>query len=215
MAIEAVIFDYGGVFITSPVVGFARFERENGLPEKFIGGVIKNNLNEGAFAKFERSEIDFARFDIEFAKETRDAGFEISGKTFLSLLHGSQFHENMVAAFEACKAAGLKTGCITNNLPLDALDWGVEKDTARHQQIFASFDYVIESAKAGVRKPEPVIYEMICDALSVQPEFCVFLDDLGVNLKPAKAMGMKTIKVPLDDVQPAIDELVALTNIKV
>ena len=57
------------------------------------------------------------------------------------------------------------------------------------------FDVVLESSKIGVRKPEPRIYELACEALEVEPADCVFLDDLGINLKPARAMGMTTIKV--------------------
>jgi putative hydrolase of the HAD superfamily len=107
------------------------------------------------------------------------------------------------------KAAGYKTGCITNNLPkIDSkgmLAPGESRDVV--EQIHANFDHIIESSKAGVRKPEPRIYEMMCEALCVEPEVCIFLDDLGVNLKPARAMGMTTIKVPIGDVGPAVEEL--------
>ena len=71
--------------------------------------------------------------------------------------------------------------------------------------VMVMFDHVVESSKVGCRKPEPRFYEIACDLLGVEPSECVFLDDLGVNLKPAKAMGMTTIKVGA--AEPAIAEL--------
>lgn len=210
---EAVIFDFGGVFTTSPVQNFAVFERENKLPERFIGGVIKTNINDNAWAKFERAEIDLDMFDHNFADETREAGFEIRGKTLIGLL-SLTFNHNMIDALARVKSRGLKTGCITNNLPKVGSDEMLAKEENREvlELIHKNFDHMIESAKAGVRKPEPRIYEMMCEALSVAPENCIFLDDLGVNLKPARAMGMTTIKVPFGDVSPAVAELDALLS---
>lgn len=213
MTIKAVIFDYGGVFTNSPLLAFAKYEREHGLPEKFIGGVIKDNMHDNAWAKLERSEISSDEFDNLFKTESREAGHEMSGATLLGLLNLITFHENMITALERLQSAGFRTGCITNNMPVGTGGWDVaEADKGRAGDILKSFDYVIESAKAGVRKPEPQIYEMMCEALDVGPNECIFLDDLGVNLKPAKAMGMVTIKVPLLDVSPAIAELAIVTN---
>lgn len=214
MTIKAVIFDYGGVFTNSPLLAFAQYERTHGLPEKFIGGVIKTNMHDNAWAKLERSEISADEFDKMFAQESKAAGHEMSGATLLDLLSLMTFHENMITALERLQSAGFKTGCITNNMPVGTGGWDVaEADKGRAGDILKSFDHVIESAKAGVRKPEPRIYEMMCDTLDVAPNECVFLDDLGVNLKPAKAMGMITIKVPLMDVSPAIDDLARVAKI--
>jgi putative hydrolase of the HAD superfamily len=205
---EAVIFDFGGVFTTSPVQNFAVFEREHGLPERFIGSVIKTNMHDNAWARFERSEITHEDFDAAFAEESKAAGFEIRGKTLVDLLR-LHFNHEMIDALERIKSAGYKTGCITNNLPkIDSKGMlAPEESRETVERIHAHFDHIIESSKAGVRKPEPRIYEMMCEALCVTPETCIFLDDLGVNLKPARAMGMTTIKVPFDDVTPSIDEL--------
>ena len=206
--LKAVIFDFGGVFTTSPVENFARYEQANGLPTRFLGGVIKNNHHTNAWAQFERSEIDLDAFDVAFAEETRAAGHEVSGRTLVGLL-SLTFHREMIDALIGVKAAGFKTGCITNNLPdFDSaamLDASEQKEEVA--RIFSHFDAVIESSKAGVRKPEPRIYEMMCAALDVPPHACVFIDDLGINLKPAKAMGMHTIKAPFGDVRPAIAAL--------
>jgi putative hydrolase of the HAD superfamily len=211
--LRAVIFDFGGVFTTSPVENFAVFERANGLRARFLGEVIKKNHHANAFARFERGEIDLDAFDRDFAAETKEAGFEVRGRTLVSLLEVT-LRPEMARAFERVKAAGFKTGCITNNMPANsgagAVSGPHQKEVAR---LFSLFDHVIESSKAGVRKPEPRIYEMMCDALGVAPAECVFIDDLGVNLKPAAAMGMRTIKAPFGDVRPAIMQLSALVGV--
>ncbi len=211
---KAVIFDFGGVFTTSPVENFAVYERQRGLPERFIGGVIKSRLHDGAFARFERAEIDVDAFDALFADETRAAGFEIRGRELAALLDVTLKPE-MIAALQAVKRAGLGTGCITNNFPSMESDGSPRKAerSAALAAIFKDFDHIIESSKAGVRKPEPRIYEMMLEALALPATACIFLDDLGVNLKPAQAMGMKTIKVPFGDVMPAIEELAGFVGV--
>lgn len=211
---DAVIFDFGGVFTTSPVENFAVFEKRRGLPDRFIGGVIKSRSHDGAFARFERGEIGVGDFSALFAEETRAAGHEIDGDEFLGLLAVTPKPE-MVAALKRVKAAGLKTGCITNNFPkaeTSATDFASSPDPL-FAEAFINFDRILESSRVGVRKPEPEIYEMMCEALGVAASRCVFLDDLGVNLKPARAMGMRTIKVPFGDVRPAIAELSILLGL--
>lgn len=211
---SAVIFDFGGVFTTSPVENFAHYERAHNLPEKFIGSVIKTNHHENAWAIFERAEISADTFNDLFAEETRKAGHEISGDTIVGLLT-LQIREEMVEAFQQICVAGFKTGCITNNLlKFDSAAMvadSVHAETA--QNVLEKFDHVIESSKAGVRKPEPRIYEMMCTALSVSPTQCIFIDDLGINLKPAKAMGMATVKAPYGDIRPAIGEIFGLLKL--
>lgn len=212
--VRAVIFDFGGVFTSSPVSNFADYENANNLPHRFIGHVIASKENQGAFSRFERAEITVEEFDQLFAAETREAGHEITGRMLIDMMQMT-FRPDMIAALDAVNAAGLKTGCITNNMPKGAAtDWArSEADRKMVSDIMGKFAHVIESAEAGVRKPEPRIYEMMCEALNVTPEESVFLDDLGVNLKPAQAMGMTTIKVPLDDYHAAIRELMAITGL--
>jgi len=211
--IRAVIFDFGGVFTTSPIENFAVFERANGLPERFLGEVIRKDHMTNAFARFERAEIDIDAFDSAFAEETQAAGFEVRGRTLVGLLE-VQLKPEMARALERVIAGGYKTGCITNNMPANA-GTGMVAGPARNEvsRLFSLFDHVIQSSAAGVRKPEPRIYEMMCEALDVAPGDCVFLDDLGINLKPAQAMGMRTIKVPFGDVKPAIAELSAVLDL--
>ncbi|MFV0475330.1 MAG: HAD-IA family hydrolase [Pikeienuella sp.] len=212
--LRAVIFDFGGVFTESPVSGFARYEREHGLPERFIGGVIKARLNDGAFSRFERAEIALEEFDSAFAEETRAAGHEVRGRTLLSLMK-LEFRPDMIRALDLIRAGGFLTGCITKNKPdSGAKEWARGPEGQRlAAEVMAKFDHVIESARAGIRKPEPRIYEMMCEALGLTPRECAFVDDLGVNLKPAAAMGMKVVRVPFDDYRPALAELSTLTGI--
>lgn len=193
--VEAVIWDFGGVFTTSPFDAFNRYERERGLPVDVIRRINSINPDTNAWARIERSEVDAATFDQIFLEEAKALGYDIRGADVLALLSGD-LRPAVVAAFFACKAR-FKVGCITNNAPTGK-GAGMSSDSEKAKQIaevFAQFDHVIESSKAGVRKPDPRIYAMMCDALGVKPQACVYLDDLGINLKPAREMGMHTIKV--------------------
>ena len=204
--IEAVIFDFGGVITASPFEAFARFERERGLPADIIRRTNAVNHHENAWAQFERAELDIEAFDALFAAESLALGAEVRGKEVLPLLSGD-LRPEMV---EALKRVGenCKTGCITNNLPANAIG-SASGRSLYVAEVMALFDHIIESAKIGLRKPDPRIYQMMIEALGVDPRTCVYLDDLGVNLKPAREMGMTTIKV-LNAAQ-AITELEAAT----
>ncbi len=211
MAIEAVIWDFGGVFTTSPFEAFRRFEAERGLPRDFIRQVNAADPDANAWARFERSEIDAAAFDALFLEEATRLGHAVRGAEVLPLLSGD-VRPRVVAALKACKAR-FKVGCITNNVVTGhgtGMAGSAEKATAL-AEIFAQFDAVLESSKAGVRKPDPRIYQMMCERLTVAPERCVYLDDLGVNCKPAAALGMTAIKVATED--QALEELAAATGL--
>ena len=196
MAIEAVIWDFGGVFTTSPFEAFNRYEAENGLPADLIRRVNATNPDTNAWALFERNEIDAARFDALFLEESMALGHPVRGADVLPLISGA-LRPRMVEALKACKAAGYKVGCITNNVVSEHSPGQAEGQRAAGAmaQVMPLFDAIIESSKAGVRKPDPRIYLMMCDLLAVQPEACVYLDDLGVNCKPAAGLGMQAIKV--------------------
>jgi len=206
--VEAVIWDFGGVLTTSPFEAFARFEKERGLPADIIRRTNAANHFENAWAKFERAEVDLATFDTLFAAESLALGAEVRGRDVVPLLSGDPRPE-MVEALRRVKQQ-FKTGCITNNLPANAI--GSSGGRALYiAETMALFDHVIESAKIGLRKPDPRIYRMMTDALGVDPNNCVYLDDLGVNLKPAREMGMTTIKVI--DAPQAIRDLEAATGL--
>ena len=209
--IEAVIWDFGGVFTASPFEAFERYEREKGIPVGVIRKINSTNHENNAWAMFERSDIDFAGFDAAYAAEALALGFQIPGRDVVALLAG-EFRPEMIEALRRITTR-FKTGCITNNMPADAAGGG----TAAHRSIYAReimemFDVVIESSKIGIRKPDPRIYQMMCEKLGVQPDACVYLDDLGGNLKPARAMGMTTIKVVSGP--QAITELETATGMK-
>lgn len=188
--VHAVIWDFGGVISSSPFEAFARYEAGRGLPANFLRTVNATNPQDNAWAKLERSEFGVDAFDEAFAAESRALGHEVRGADVLPLLAG-EIRPEMVEALRRI-GARMKTGCITNNFtsmsasPMGGLYKG---------EIMRLFHHVIESAKAGVRKPDPRIYTMMTDALGVAPAHCVYLDDLGINLKPARDLGMRTIKV--------------------
>ncbi len=195
MAIEAVIWDFGGVFTTSPFEAFNRYEAANNIPKDLIRTVNATNPLENAWALFERGKIDRGGFDVKFLEESTSLGHPIRGAHVLPLLSGD-VRPRMVEALKLCKQH-FKVGCITNNMAQGtgpAMS-ATSEGASRTGGIMALFDAIIESSKAGVRKPDPKIYLMMCDLLAVDPKVCVYLDDLGVNCKPAAELGMKAIKV--------------------
>ena len=218
MTIEAVIWDFGGVLTDSPFVAFNRFEAERGLPRDFLRSVNARNHLDNAWARFERSEIGLDAFDAAFREESAALGHPVDGKDVISLL-ARGLRPEMVTALKACKAR-LRVGCITNNVAAGegpTMVLGEDGDGAALAEavagVFALFDHVIESSKAGLRKPDPRIYRLACDALGVLPENAVYLDDLGINLKPARELGMTTIKVT--DPDKALAELEAAVGFPV
>ena len=210
--IEAILWDFGGVFTTSPFEAFARFETARGLPKDFIRTINSTNPNANAWARFESSVIDANGFDHEFRQEAEALGHSVRGKDVLELLSG-EFRPRMIAALAECKKH-YKVGCITNNMKKagDGPAMATSDDRAEQAaKVMAMFDVIVESSVEGVRKPQPRIYEIACERLGVVPERAVFLDDLGINLKPARAMGMTTIKVVAEE--QAIGELAAATGL--
>lgn len=211
--IEAVIWDFGGVLTSSPFEAFARYEEARGLPKDFIRSINATNPDTNAWALFERSQVTLDEFDELFAQEALAKGHEVRGRAVVELLSGD-IRPEVVAALKACKAR-VKVGCITNNVPAGkgaGMASSADK-AAQVAEVMALFDHVIESSKLGIRKPNPRIYELACEILRVSPARCVYLDDLGINLKPAKALGMITIKV--GDPAVALAELEAAVGFPV
>ena len=193
---EAVIFDFGGVITASPFEAFNRLEAERGLPQDFVRRINATNPDSNAWALFERAEIDATVFDRLFAAEAAAAGHALDGASVLAVLSGS-IRPAMVTALDRLKAEGYRLACITNNVPAGHGAGMARSDDKRdaYEQVFARFEHVIESSKAGVRKPDPRIYLMMCEHLGLEPPACVYLDDLGINCKPAATLGMAAIKV--------------------
>jgi putative hydrolase of the HAD superfamily len=196
MSFTHVIFDFGGVITSSPFEAFNRMEAERGLPHDFVRRVNSAKPDDNAWAKFERAEIDADGFSAAFAAEAEAMGQTLDGASVIACLAGD-VRPYMVTALDRLKAAGFGIGCITNNVRAGrgtAMARNADK-AAQVEAIMARFDHVIESSKAGVRKPDPRIYQMMCDLFSVEPSACIYLDDLGINCKPAAGLGMHAIKV--------------------
>ncbi|MFN5604369.1 MAG: HAD-IA family hydrolase [Actinomycetes bacterium] len=210
--ISAVLWDFGGVILTSPFEAFNRLEARLGVPLDTIRRINATDPDANAWARFERSDISATEFDAAFSDEASKLGFTIRGADVLMMLKGD-IRPEMVRALDLVKAAGYKTACLTNNMVGGdgVTDRPANSREAEIDAIMERFDAIVESSKVGVRKPEPRFYEIACDMLAVSPDECVFLDDLGINLKPAAAMGMRTIKVSRAD--QAIDDLESILGL--
>jgi putative hydrolase of the HAD superfamily len=207
----AVLWDFGGVILSSPFEAFNRYEAEIGLPKDFIRGLNARNGDTNAWAKMERSEVSLEGFVELFEEEARQQGHKLDGWRILQSLSGD-IRPQMVEALRRCSRA-FRVACITNNMKHgEGPGMARSADKAKAvAEIMTLFEHVVESSKLGLRKPDPRIYQHACDLLGVRPEDCVYLDDLGINLKPARALGMRTIKVGDPDL--AIDELQAMVGI--
>ena len=206
MTFRAVIFDLGGVVFPSPIDVFRAYEREQGLPDRFISEVVLADPEAGAWSRLERGELTVERFVAEFEAECEAAGARVdAGALMAAVGQGFDARPEMLAALRAIRVHGLKTGALTNN-------WVAEEPSdGGLRSLDDLFDVVVESAVEGLRKPDPRIYELACERLAVRPDESVFLDDLGANLKPARALGMMTIKVA--NPTNALAELAAVLGI--
>jgi putative hydrolase of the HAD superfamily len=209
--IDAILWDFGGVLTTSPFEAFNRYESERGIPLDFIRRVNATNAESNAWAQFESSSVDIDGFDVLFAEESALLGHRIPGREVIALLSGD-VRPRMVDMLRRCKSR-FRVACITNNVRSGAGP-GMASTSERAErvaEVMALFDVVVESSVEGIRKPDPRIYRLTCERLGVEPHRAVFIDDLGINLKPAKLLGMRTIKV-LDEEQ-AIRELAEVTGL--
>ena len=207
--IRAAFFDFGGVILSSPFEAFAEYERTNGLPDGFIRGLNSTNPDTNAWAQLERSTVPFDEFCRLYEGEATAAGHEIDAREVMALLSGTVRPE-MVEAVRRCKER-LKTACLTNNF-VSFDEFPTEARADGRDDVLALFDVIVESSKIGVRKPDPRFYEIACEECGVEPAEAVFLDDLGINLKPAAAMGMTTIKVV--DAEQAITDLESVLGLE-
>jgi putative hydrolase of the HAD superfamily len=192
MQYRAVIFDLGGVVFPSPLDVFRAYEREHGLPHRFLSEVVLADPEGGAWARLERGELTVDEFCTAFEAECAAAGETVSASDLMAAVGaGLAPRPEMVIALDAIRSRGLKTGALTNN-------WAGDHERRESGGVSAlgdRFDVIVESAVEGLRKPDPRVYELACERLGVRPQESVFLDDLGVNLKAARALGMTTIKV--------------------
>ena len=210
-AVRAVLWDFGGVFTESPFKAFANFERSRGLPEGFLRRINSLDSDSNAWARFERGQINLVEFGDAFERESATSGYPVRGEDVIALLYGD-VRPKMVTALRRCKVH-FRNACLTNNVKTGN-GHGLPASEARAwevTQILSLFDLVIESSVVGARKPEPLFYQIALQHLEIEPSQAVYLDDLGINLKPARALGMKTIKV--DTPEQALAELETVLNI--
>lgn len=195
MSYQAVLWDFGGVITSSPFEAFNRYEAERGLPPDFIRRINATNPDTNAWAQFEASRIDIEVFDRLFLEESTAAGHAIPGREVIALLAG-EVRPRMVEVLRRVKR-DFKIACLTNNVRAGQGP-GMsrsEANAARVREAMALFEHVLESSREGMRKPQPEFYLLACERLGVDPVRVVYLDDLGLNLKPARELGMTTIKV--------------------
>jgi putative hydrolase of the HAD superfamily len=200
--IAAVIFDLGGVVFPSPFEAFDQYDHGNGLEKGTLRGLIRRSSEEGAWAALERGELSMDDFVAALEGEADTAGFRLDARKMMALL-GSHIgpRPEMATAIQRIRERGIKTAALTNNWADD------DRRSAPHPlHDLLGFDVIVESAREGLRKPDPRIYALVLVRLNVLASEAVFLDDLGINLKPARAMGMTTIKV--------VDPAVALTELE-
>ena len=195
--VRAVIFDLGGVVIDSPLHAIARYERELGIPAGIVNRVVVDTGPSGAWSRLERGEVAMLDFHRDFEAELRAAGHAISAADMMARIALCGPRPAMLEAIRRIRARGLRAGALTNN-------WATERSEPAHE-LKDLFDAFIESSKVGLRKPDPRIYQLACNSLGVAPTEAVFLDDIGRNLKAARELGMRTIKV--DAPEPALAEL--------
>ncbi len=193
MTVSAVVFDLGGVLTESPLTGFAAYEQEAGLPAGLLVRINSTDPDTNAWARFERNELDVAGFRAAFEAEAAALGHRVDAGRVLEALRG-ELRPAMVAAVRRLRAAGFPLALLSNNVaPMTR--------AGALGELLGLFDAVVESSTEGVRKPEPEIYRRALARLSeavgrpVEAPDCAYLDDLGINLKPARALGMHTIKV--------------------
>ena len=204
MTIKTIIFDFGGVITNSPIEGFKLLEEKHGYDKGLITNINMNNPDDNAWAKSERGEIDIHTFLEEFEKEALEIGQKIDAREILQQLYGSM-RENMINKIKLLSSSKkYKLICLTN--VLKGVDIFTPKERVNSvNQVMTYFDIIYESYKLNMRKPETRIYQYILNEINIKPEETIFLDDLGMNLKPARQLGINTIKVvnPKD----AINEL--------
>ena len=195
MSFKAILWDFGGVLTSSPFDAFSRYETELGLPVDLIRGVNARNHHENAWAQFESSRCTLEEFDQLFLEESRALGHPVPGRVVIDLL-GGDLRPRMVEVLKRLKQ-DYRVACLTNNMNLGQgrSMWGGSERAAAVADVMTIFHLVIESSIEGLRKPDPRIYQLACERIGVAPTEIVYLDDLGVNLKPARDMGMTTIKV--------------------
>lgn len=213
MKYEAVLFDLGGVVLGSPLHAIADYERELGIPANFVNRVVASTAPHGGWARLERGELSLDEFYVAFEEDCLDAGHEISAREMMNRMNAAtQPRTSMLNAIVTLKASGFRVAAVTNNWVVAGDEGDSHANAGGMNQLDQLFDVFVESSVEGLRKPDPKIYTLTCERLGVTPEVCVFLDDIGSNLKTAREMGIATIKV--ETPEAALRELELLVQLE-
>jgi putative hydrolase of the HAD superfamily len=189
MRFSAVIFDLGGVVLGSPLHAIAEYERERGIPAGTINRVVVESGPQGAWSRLERGDLPLADFYAAFESDCLAAGSRICARSLMERVAAvAEPRPAMLEAVRRIRTRGLKAAALTNN-------WVGDGPAEGSRALRVLFDAFVESSAVGLRKPDPRIYELACAQLGVEPREAVFLDDIGRNLKAARALGMTTIRV--------------------
>jgi len=212
MTIRAIIFDLGGVVLGSPLHAIAAYERELGIPKNFVNRVVVDTAPDGAWSRLERGEISMETFYTDFEADCQAAGQSISARAmFERMAQASLPRPIMLEAIRRIRAEGFLTAALTNNWAESETDGEAGSSRDGTRALAEGFDVFVESSVEGLRKPDPRIYQLTCDRLGIAPSEAAFLDDIGGNLKAARALGMTTIKV--DTPEQALGELGAVIGL--
>ena len=186
--LDAILWDFGGVFTTSPFENFNLLEERCGAPRDFIRTLNSVNPTTNAWAQFESNQVSLEEFDELFAKESKLAGHEIRGKEVIRMLSGD-LRPKMVELLKLCKEQ-YKVACITNNVKAGRGP-GMSRDddkASKVSKVMALFDDVIESSVEASEEPNPEIYKLVCQRISVEPEKCLYRR-LGNQLETRQGAG--------------------------
>ena len=205
--IKAVVFDIGGVVQDSPLHAIARYERDHGLPANAINRAVVATGESGAWSRLERGELTLSAWCAPFERDCRALGVDVDAARLMTYIaEAGRARPQMLRAIARLRERGLRVGALTNN-------WATDDPAPPPSPLRAHFDAFVESRAVGMRKPDPRMYQLVCRELGVEPAQAAFLDDIGTNLKSARALGMHTIKV--DDPEQALRELSALVGFDV
>lgn len=220
MSRSAVLFDLGGVVLGSPLQAIRVYALSLGYEADAIHHVVAKTAPSGAWSRLERGEIDLDRFYVDFEADCLAARLRIDARTMMNAMsEAAEPRPIMLNAIARLRRAGFRTGALTNNW---AHSEAPAETTSRSETaprpgrdgtraLKGHFDVFVESSVEGLRKPDPAIYQLACRRLGVSPDQVIFLDDIGGNLKPARALGMATIKV--EEPRVALEDLSRLVAI--
>jgi putative hydrolase of the HAD superfamily len=211
--IQAVFFDFGGVFINSPFAAAAQAARDRGIPEEELLELIFGPYDldgDHPWHRLERGEVSFADASAAIAELARASGHHGVDpmEVLMALATDRGVRDFMVDLVRDLRAQGIATSIITNNLAEFGEAWRAMIP------VDELFDDIVDSCEVGMRKPDPAIYRLACERLGVTPEASLFIDDHQGNVAGARSVGMGAVwcGLSVDSTRAAARELLALID---